>query len=1251
MRTFLQDLRYGLRMLAKSPGFTAAALLTLTLGIGATAAIFSVVDAVLLRALPFRDPRQLVAVYEDVGRWGFPRNTPAPGNYADWKAQTQVFQDVAASAENVYNLSGKGEDPEKLAGERVTHNLFSVLGVNAELGRVFTADEDRPGFEHAALISHELWTRRFGADRKIIGREILLNNEKYAVIGVLPAGFHIQAKNADIWTPIAFTPERLADRGGHYLAVIGRLQPGVTVAKANAALQVLLNARKQQYPDDLRVMDRFYAVPLQVSYTYEVRRGLVVLMAAVGFILLIACANIANLLLSRAAGRQRELAVRTALGANRARLVRQLLTESGLMAIGGGALGIILADWCFIFLKNLIPTELSRTVALSLDLRVLAFTVAISLACSLLFGLAPALQISRIDLNDVLKQGGRGNVGASRNMFRSLLVVSEVALSLVLLVGSALMIESFANLRGLNPGFHADHVLTMRLEVPDTKYGNFVRRTQFFQTVLERVRTLPGVKVAGITSALPLTWKGGTSGFTPEHIVLPPGLSNDANNRVVTPGYFEALRIPMVRGRFFDERDGPEAAPVVIINETMARKFWRDQDALGMRMQLHHNGPWFQIVGIVGDVRQMGLNEPPRQEMYFAYWQAEKNWMVPRDLTIRTAGDPMALVAAVKRTIAFIDRDQPVSDIKTMDQWLDEEVASRHVQTTLLGGFAALALILACIGIYGVLAYVVTQRTQEIGVRVALGADSASIFRAVAKQGMALAGAGIVLGVAASLALSHALQSLLFDVKPTDPLTYLAAAGVFAFVVSAGLLHPSPPRRESGPASGAPLRIKLVTEPRPRGSATGQLVHQPIVLFQHLLQPIMRQRRDLMPVDSSHILGRDQRIHDRLFGSLHGSFKNRIQRVVRQHRNVGCRSGWLRSIRIRRGKSNEDVARPVARSRAHSRQAHGRAPRQPFQLRGQQRSVRRHHDNDGPNIVRRFHRRSRRRTGQLLPHRRARDPQLFLRSAIALHQRCYMIRTSHARRRSDAALKSKANHSSAAADIAFRNTSGCGRIHGVIHVFRLYVKSVDVVEPAVPRFRNNWKRPEIVAETIYRQFALVVHLPVNGRVTHHPHAVRIRDEHRAFQEAGFLEPRGPRHLAVAVLRKPSAKRGIVRLFSARPDHGDASADRFALNQRSVAHLNAGDIGDRVQSARRSIERYAQIASSLRLRQHRNCQRKVNRIRAAIDFMSARSFPVISLGCFSPRYPSTVGVMSCSAPPFRKGLRSSSTKMNGTGLVV
>jgi predicted permease len=772
-------------MLVKSPGFTVIALVTLTLGIGATAAIFSVVDAVLLRSLPYREPQRLVSVFEDLTDVGFPRNTPAAGNYAQWKKQKQIFEDVAAMTEGDYNLTGREGEPEKLGGVAVTQNLFSVLGTKPVIGRVFAPEEDRPGAEHVVLVSYRLWKRRFGGDPKLVGQTILLNNQKYSVLGVMPPGFSFPFRNIDIWTPIAFTSTQLANLGMHYLWVVGRLQPGVTVGKANAALLVLARQMARQYPDTNAAIRRFFAEPLQESYTHDVRRGLIVLMAAVGFILLIACANIANLLLSRAAGRQREIAVRTALGADRGRIIRQLLTESALLALGGGMLGIILANWCFNFLKNLIPADLALTVSVKLDFRVLAFAVLISLASSFLFGLAPALQVSKVDLNDVLKEGGRGSAGSRRKTFRSLLVIGEVALSLMLLVGSGLLLESFSNLRGLDPGFRSDHVLTMRLVVPDTKYKDFAKRTEFFQRVLERVRTLPGVKAAGFTSALPLTWPGGTNGFTPEGMPLKRDVTYDANNRVVTPGYFEAMRVPLRRGRLFNDSDGKDAPLVAVINETMARKFWPNQDPIGKRFKLagpDEKAPWVRIVGIASDVRQMSLSEPPRQEMYFPYWQAKDNWMVPRDLVIRTTGDPQSLARAARQAVWSIDRDQPVSNVMTLDDLLDEEVAQRRVQAMLLGALAVLALILACVGIYGVLSYLVTQRTQEIGVRVALGADAAHVFRIVASQGMGLAAIGIVTGLMASLLLSRLLMSLLFGVNPTDPLTYAGAVAVFTTV-------------------------------------------------------------------------------------------------------------------------------------------------------------------------------------------------------------------------------------------------------------------------------------------------------------------------------------------------------------------------------------------------------------------------------------------------------------------------------------
>jgi putative ABC transport system permease protein len=785
MRTLLQDLRYGLRMLGKSPGFTVIAVITLTLGIGATAAIFSVVDAVLLRSLPYRDAERLVSVFEDLSDVGFPRNTPAAGNYAEWKKQKEIFEDVAAMTEGDYNLTGREGEPEKLGGVAATQNLFSVLGTKPILGRVFAPEEDRPGAENVVLISYRLWKRRFGGDPKLVGQTILLNNQKYSVLGVMPAGFSFPARNIDIWTPIAFTSKQLANLGMHYLLVVGRLRPAITVEKANAALFVLARQMARQYPDSNSVIRRFFAEPLQESYTHDVRRGLIVLMAAVGFILLIACANIANLLLSRAAGRQREIAVRTALGADRGRIVRQLLTESALLALGGGMLGVILANWCFNFLKNLIPADLALTVSLQLDFRVLAFAVFVSLASSFLFGLAPALQVSKVDLNDVLKEGGRGSAGSRRRTFRNVLVVGEVALSLMLLVGSGLLLESFSNLRGLDPGFRSDHVLTMRLVVPETKYKDFPKRTEFFQRVLERVRALPGIKAAGFTSALPLTWPGGTNSFTPEGMPLKRDVTYDANNRVVTPGYFEAMRIPLRRGRLFNDSDGKNAPLVAVINETMAQKFWPGQDPIGKRFKdggPDEKAPWIRIVGIAGDVHQMTLSEPPRQEMYFPYWQAKDNWMVPRDLVIRTTGDPQTLARAARQAIWSIDRDQPVSNVMTLDELLDEEVAQRRVQAMLLGALAALALVLACVGIYGVLSYLVTQRTQEIGVRVALGADAAHVFRTVAGQGMGLTAIGIVTGLLASLVLSRLLVSLLFGVNPTDPLTYSGAVAVFTLV-------------------------------------------------------------------------------------------------------------------------------------------------------------------------------------------------------------------------------------------------------------------------------------------------------------------------------------------------------------------------------------------------------------------------------------------------------------------------------------
>jgi putative ABC transport system permease protein len=794
IQDFAQDLRYGVRTLRKSPAFTAVAVLTLALGIGSTTAIFTVVDAVLLRPLPYRDANRLVSLYEDRSSTGFPRKEFTPANYADCKEQEQIFKDLAAiDADRFYNLISEGAPPERLLAEGVSWNLFSILGTRPLIGRVFRPEEDAPGNDYVILISHRLWRDRFGADADLVGQEILLNGEKYSVIGVMPPGFSFPNKNADLWVPLAFTPQGLTERGQHFLTVVGELQPGVSVTQANAELRVFSQSLRQQHMDIMRFVDGFTAVPLQETYTRDVRGGLIVLLVAVAFILFIACANIANLLLSRATARQREIALRSALGAGRGRIVRQLLTESAVLAIAGGALGILLTEASFRFLKTLIPEDLSRTVSLTLSLSVLAFAMVVSLASTFLFGLTPAIQISKKDLIDPLKEGGKGSTGGRRKSLGNLLVIGEIALSLVLLVAAGLLLESLVNLRRQDPGFRSDQVLTAHIDVPDGRYPDFVRRTQFFQAVLERVKGLPGVRSAGCTSVLPLTWKSGMAGFLPEGVVR-LDIQYGALDRVVSPGYFETMRIPLIRGRFFDERDGPSAPFVAIVNQTMARKFWPNEDALGRGLRFNLGGANFrstQIIGIVGDVKQMGLNEPPKEEMYFPYWQADGNYMRPRDLVILTAGSPMNLASAVRQAVWSIDPDQPVSAIMTMDDVLDREVLQRRVQTALLGGFATLALTLACVGIYGVMAYLVTQQRHEIGIRLAVGAHPRHILGLILNRGAQLTATGVGIGIATALLATRLMRGLLFGVTPIDPITFGSVALLLILIALAACYIPA----------------------------------------------------------------------------------------------------------------------------------------------------------------------------------------------------------------------------------------------------------------------------------------------------------------------------------------------------------------------------------------------------------------------------------------------------------------------------
>ncbi len=763
------DLRYALRLLLKSPGFTTVAVLALALGIGANTAIFSVVNAVLLRPLPYKDPERLVMVWEEASFVGFPRNTPAVANYADWKKQNQVFEDMAAIRGRSYNLTGQG-DPERLLGWGVTFNFFSVLGVKPLLGRVFVEEDDKPGAANVALISHGLWKRSFGGDPKLIGNPIHLDGQKFTVLGVMPPRFQFPAKETDIWTPAAFTNREWAERGSHYLRVVARLKPNTTLERAQSDMEVIARRLARDYPDNNANIGAV-VVPLRDQLVGQVRPALILLLAAVGAVLLIACANLANLLLARATARQKEIAVRMALGAGRLRIIRQLLTEAVLLAGLGGLAGVLLSTWSFAFLAKLVPESLVGTTTVGIDWGVLGFAIAVSLMTGLIFGIAPALRIARSNFNELLRvsRAPRPRVAAS-----SFLVVSEVAVAFVLLIAAGLLIKTLARLRGLDPGFHAENVLTMRTVLPGAKYAAFPNKLAFFQQVLDRVKTLPGVVSAGYTTALPLTMKGGTNGFSIEgHPRRPDGPVQDANIRVITPDYLRTLGIPLLRGRNLEERDGPQSQPVAIINEAMARKFWPNEDALGKRFKIGPDSrPWVTIVGIAGDVRQMGLEIPGRQEMYFPVSQSAQLWAVPQELAIRTSVDPMSLAAAVRREIHAVDPEQPVSSVRLMEEILENETSQRRLQVWLLGGFAGLALLLASLGIYGVLSYAVTQRTPEIGVRMALGAQQQDVLRMVMGRGMGLAALGAAVGLGVALALSRVLSSLLFGVAPTNLATF-----------------------------------------------------------------------------------------------------------------------------------------------------------------------------------------------------------------------------------------------------------------------------------------------------------------------------------------------------------------------------------------------------------------------------------------------------------------------------------------------
>ncbi|HEX7173829.1 MAG TPA: ABC transporter permease [Pyrinomonadaceae bacterium] len=794
MGTLLQDIRYGLRGLWRQPAFTLVAVCSLALGIGANTAIFSLVNAVLLKPLPFADSERLVMVWEDASVIGAPRDSVAPANFVDWKTQNQVFDEMAVLSWQSFNITGDGE-PERVTAYAVTANVFPLLGTEPALGRHFLPEENEPGTAKVAMLSHGLWQRRYGGDPSIVGRDIMLNGEKRTVVGVMPQGFQFLQSFIGLWVPTALTQEELANRGAHYLTVLARLKPGVTAEQAQADIGAITDRIAQADPNEAGNL-KAAVVPLREQLSGGVRNSLFILLAAVGFVLLIACANIANLLLARATARQREIAVRTALGASRWRVVRQLLTESVLLSVMGGGAGLLLAAWGFEFLKKLVPDAMALSATLKLDLPVLGYALAVSVLTGLVFGLAPALQASRIDLGEALKQsGGRTGLTAGGGRLRGALVVVEVALALVLLVGAGLLIQTISRLQQQYTVFQPEQLLTLRTVLPEGKYKELSRRVDFYDQVLARVETLPGVVSAGYTTSVPLQWKGGANGFTMEGPPPEGVLATNAIHRQVSAGYFKTMGVGLREGRYLEERDDAKGQQVMVVNETMARQYWPGETAIGKRIKFgpaEGTDPWRTIVGVVADVRQMGLDAPVKAEMYLPYRQiASHAFYKPRDLVVRTSVDPMSLVSAVRGEIHAVDPEQPLSNIATMEKLLADETGARGLGMMLLSTFAGLALLLAALGIYGVLAYFVTQHVPEIGVRLALGARPRDILALVLKKGMGLALGGVAAGLLAAFALTRLMEKLLFGVTATDPATFAGVAALLVAVAFAACYIPA----------------------------------------------------------------------------------------------------------------------------------------------------------------------------------------------------------------------------------------------------------------------------------------------------------------------------------------------------------------------------------------------------------------------------------------------------------------------------
>jgi putative ABC transport system permease protein len=797
VETLFQDVKFGARMLRKNPGFTLVAVLTLALGIGANTAIFSVVNAVLLRPLHYPNAERIVAIQE-LNEKGS-RGQVTPANFLDWRAQQTSFENLAAILSRTANFNA-GDESERMELAMTSANFFEVFGVRPHLGRFFLPEEERAGHDPVVVLSYALWQRRFGGDPSLLNKSLTLDGQPYTVVGVAPAGFQYPDRT-EIWIPpYQLVPTLGAQmnieraRGFGFLSAVASLKPGVSVKQAHEEMTAITARLRQQYPDTNN--NRFNrVVSLQTHLVGESTAALLLLLGAVTLLLLIACANVANLLLARAASRHKEIAVRLALGATRPRLVRQLLVESVLLALVGGVAGLLLGWWGVDLMQGLLPVDFPRAQGIGIDLRVLGFTLLVSLGTGIVFGFAPALQATNPDINESLKESARGSTGGRGSRVRSLLIVSEVALSLVLLIGAGLLFRSFLRLQAVELGFRPERVLTFRLTPSGTNFTQDPQYSAFFDGVAERIKTLPGVDTVGVINTLPLV-KGPTSAFRVEgHPLTTPDKWPSVNYRSVSPNYFRAVNVPVLKGRAFNAHDNYSSPRVVLVNQSLVRRDFAGEDPVGKRINMGGTGPdgqpiWQEIVGVVADVRSLELSTEPVPEIYTSYLQDPFAGM---SFVVRSAVEPESLIPAVRETVRQIDKAQPVAEVREMEQIISEVAAQPRFNTLLLSLFAGVALLLAAAGIYGVMSYSVTQRTHEIGLRMALGAQTHDVIRLIVWQGIRLTLVGLALGLASAYAMTRVMAALLYGVSPTDPSTF--AGGAILLVIVALLACYIPARR------------------------------------------------------------------------------------------------------------------------------------------------------------------------------------------------------------------------------------------------------------------------------------------------------------------------------------------------------------------------------------------------------------------------------------------------------------------------